>query len=189
VIVSGSGPSLDEYMVPCLVFICIEMLHKHFGSALSLVIRASKVYYGASLSEHSGSIWPAEFFDRVLTRLQTQVVGLQGWTEASSTTPPRTTAGMTSEVPDRFSSVAEARDHFEYHTNAYILSRPPSEQLQDDNRLYETETESQSRKWMHIFQRWSTAFDTLRVSHESASLKNQNAIAVLQVSPSCFYDQ
>ena len=183
ILTSGDGPTLDKYMAPCIVFVCIEMLQRRYGSALSLVKQAVKMFYDATPQQQAASIWPIDIFESILSRLQTQAIGLAGPPAMGTTTPPRITDAVLCGIPDKFFSVAEAKEHFEFYTNTHILSKYTSSSDSDECALpMEVLTEEDRTMWVKIYERWAAAFDTLLdSSYNTMTQRERNAADVMQM--------
>lgn len=183
VLLASNGPTLDEYLAPCIVFICIELMQHHYGSAVSLVMRAVRMFDKASIKDQNRSAWPIKFFQSLLSRLQVQALGLAGPTAVGSIVAPQ--AAQPPSIPKVFSSVAEAAACFEAYTNIeqlYAAARsdrgnPPGRHA---SPLMQRSNE---QRWVEYLEAWTAAFDGLLRNTDYTTLTpgEQNVADALQM--------
>ena len=113
--------SLEAYLVSCLIFICIESLRGHYGSALSLVKQ------GLGILQHSdfdldvpgNSSWPSDTIESILDQLTLQARSLLGRSYLGDL-PTTKHGNHLSNIPDAFSSITEAKDSLDHNLYTYI---------------------------------------------------------------------
>lgn len=167
----------DSYIASCMIFTCIELLQGHYLSAFSLVKGAVRLFYECNLDLARNTDWPLEALEALLSRLQSQAVGLLGPSAAGATVPPRLKAAAELPIPQQFKSITEAKECLEFYSNLHMLSRfsaVTSEPAQLDPDVFQY--------YVQIFSRWFAAFESLLVSlSDDISDRDRKAIAVLKV--------
>ena len=169
--------SLDNYLASSMVFICIEILQGHYTSAISLVKGAVKLFYESNFDCLRTSAWPLEVFESILARLQAMAVGLVGVSARGSTVPPCIAAATYSGIPDKFSSVTEARNCLELYVHIHSLSGPA-----DAAHAHGQDFDKKLGVFSDVLPRWSSAFDGFLESvGADTSARDQRAIAILKI--------
>ncbi|KAK3725925.1 hypothetical protein LTR37_000073 [Vermiconidia calcicola] len=167
----------DSYIASCMIFTCIELLQGHYLSAVSLVKGAVRLFYECNLDLGRNTDWPLEVLEALLSRLQSQAVGLLGPSAAGATVPPRLKAAAELPIPQQFKSATEAKECLEFYSNLHVLSRfsaAASEPVEIDPDIFQY--------LLQIFSRWSAAFESLLASlSDDISDRDRKAVAVLKV--------
>lgn len=164
-----SPNDLKSYLVSCVVFICIEMLQGHAVSATSLIKQAVSLFYSLPVASIGAcwSDWPresVEVFEAILSRFQFMSVGLFGRLTSIPRVPPLFKASILQPMPDRFSSVRQAKEYLDFYLAMHELSRRPTSRGYIDDPM---ERDSQSRAAVAIYHdlvsRWSSAYQALKL--------------------------
>jgi hypothetical protein len=113
---------MDSYIASCVIFLSIELIQGHYLSAHSLLKGAVKLFYDRTADPQSVN-WPAETFERLLSRLQSQAVALLDPSTIGHTTTPRLSPIPKMKMPKQFKSVSEARQYFEFYCHSHTLSQ------------------------------------------------------------------
>lgn len=115
--------SLEAYLVSCLIFICIEALRGHYGSALSLVKQGLGILQGSKfdLNTSDSSPWPSDTIESILDQLTLQARSLMGGSNLGDL-PTTKHGNHLSNIPNAFSSITEAKDSLDHNIYTYICT-------------------------------------------------------------------
>lgn len=180
------GASLDpdhihNYLAACMLFICIEILQAHYVSAWSLIHGAIRILNQVPEDKWQASAWPLSSLGVHLGRLQTQAVGLFGkpgikiGLEGMAKTDSALLRVRTilPPIPERFSSITEARDMLELYTN---------KQTQDCEDVFSMVEASSRGSAEQILNAWNRAFDALLDEQEHTfDARQRRAATVLRI--------
>ncbi|KAK5165803.1 uncharacterized protein LTR77_008726 [Saxophila tyrrhenica] len=170
---SEDPDQVDRYLASCMIFICIELIQCHYVSALSLIRGAVKLFY--EQCRRTKSAWPIETFELLLSRLQAQAVGLLSPSAVPNTIPPQYKRIGEFEMPKRFTTVSEAKQHLEFYSHSQILSSDALEEPYYGRAL----TPSQC---LELLDRWTLAFDAMVAYHgENMTDHDRRAANVLLI--------
>ena len=160
-----------------MLFICIEILQGHYMTALTLVEGTVKLLYDSSYDKLAPSSWPMDVFEPMLAKLQAMALGLVGTSNCLASEPPRFGAASHSGIPDKFSSIKEARDCLELYAQVHALSSP-----QEVAQLAGKDCYGRFSLYGAILARWSTAFDALVESiGQPLSSRDARAVWILKI--------
>ena len=177
----GAQDKVDNYIASCMIFVCIEILQGHYQSALSLVKGAVKLFYGCNGSLIRLSAWPLQILESLLSRLQSQAVGLIGFEWVGDTVPPRLKAASFPLFPHKFSNVQQAREFLEFYSNTHALTRTSKECFSHIARP----NSEQFHLYLSVLTQWTNAFETL-VATQGATfseeeLRDVNILRIWQI--------
>lgn len=155
----------------------IEILQGHYQSALSLVKGAVQLFYQCNESPTRVSAWPQDALENLLSRLQSQAVGLIGFASVGTTVPPRLKAVTFPPIPDAFTNVSQAKEYIEFYSHMHALTRSATEKpgmARPDTKEFEI--------YLSLLNRWSEAFESL-LSSQSAKFTDmeQQTINILKI--------
>jgi hypothetical protein len=168
---------VDNYVASCMIFVCIEILQGHYQSALSLVIGAVKLFYQCNESLTRLSAWPLEALENLLSRLQSQAVGLIGFVSVGTTVPPRLKAAAFPGIPTEFSHATQAKDYLEFYSHMHALTRGSME----TPKITQPES-AEFQMYLRILSQWSAAFESLITSQQhNFSEAEQRTVNILRI--------
>ncbi|PYH92671.1 hypothetical protein BO71DRAFT_400360 [Aspergillus ellipticus CBS 707.79] len=182
--------TVDVCLISCILFVCYEILSNHYVAALGHIRSGIKileaVYYdpGTGMYRHpflrpsTTSTLEIENLRNIFLRLHGQAWAL---TRADIDNPSMSViqlnAAFPTQVPLHFSTLAEARDLYEYHT---CMMRC------EYNNLLGTATESDlytfGQRCVSLFQAWSNTLDQFEnVRGPILTTKDRIGLKILQV--------
>ena len=196
--------SLEAYLVSCLIFVCIEALRGHYGSALSLVQQGLGILQGPkfALNTSDNSPWPSDTIESILDQLTLQARSLMGGSTLGDL-PTTKHGNHLSNIPDTFSSVTEAKDSLDYNIYTYICTLQKIQKIQKkyqtstvgsphDPDIFQTSTDTtifaklveDAEDHNVVLERWDSAlinFLRYRGGYTNLQRPEQHALKVLQI--------
>ena len=168
---------IDSYVASCIIFVSIEILQGHYQSALSLVKGAVKLFYKCNSTLNRSSAYPLECLENLLSRLQSQAVGLIGFKSIGITIPPRLKAADLPPLPGTFTKVAQAKEYIEFYSHMHTLSRTECE-IPVTARPNSADFEL----YLRLLTDWSSAFENLVTtqSHTFTEMEQQT-VTILRI--------
>ena len=168
---------VDNYIASCMIFVCIEILQGHYQSALSLVKGAVQLFYGCNGPLIRLTAWPLEILESLLSRLQSQAVGLIGFKYVGDTVPPRLKAAAFPLFPHKFSNVSQAKEFLEFYSHTHALTRNTNEV----SHIALPHSE-QFHLYLSILTQWNSAFENLVATQgDKFSEKEQRDVNIMRI--------
>jgi hypothetical protein len=123
------------------------------------------------------SAWPLEALENLLSRLQSQAVGLIGFVSVGATVPPRLKAAVFPGIPEEFSHASQAKDYLEFYSHMHALTRGGFEAP----KITQPQS-SEFQLYLSILSQWSAAFESLLTSQQDKfSEAEQRTINILKI--------
>ena len=119
--------SVGAYLVSCVLFVCLEMVQRHYKSAVSLILQAVDLFHRLCALKNASSIWPLEVLETLLCRLQIQAMDFAGPHALERPLLPKIKANAMPDIPSEFKSIAEAEEHYEFYRTWFELNALTSE--------------------------------------------------------------
>ncbi|OOF95345.1 hypothetical protein ASPCADRAFT_207818 [Aspergillus carbonarius ITEM 5010] len=188
----SGGLTVDVCLISCILFVCFEILSSHYVAALSHIQSGMNILGEVSYDLSTGSyhhpfLRPSTVsalemgnLRRIFIRLRSQVWALTRVGMDQPLMDAMPSEGIFPlEVPECFSSLAEARDLFEYYS--YVFRHEYSKMGSMETTLPDVDA-AFIRTCVSLFQKWSGALDRFEKTRgPSLTTKEHIGLKILQM--------